>query len=216
MKKLLSIILFLILGLSIVGCSDHSVKTIVDKSSSQQEDIEEEQQEEKEVSFKLSNGTFKVGEDLDPGKYVLVKHDGEYMGSFDITTDTTGDTDAMVESNAFENFTYIEVKDGQYLQLDDCDLYKIKEIEDEALDFSAFDELTNGMYIVGKDIEAGEHKLEAISEDSDGWYCLYNNLGDGYKNGPDLQDADYFSGSKLITLREGQYLKLDSNTKVIK
>lgn len=216
MKKLLSIILFLILGLSIVGCSDHSVKTIVDKSSSQQEDIEEEQQEEKEVSFKLSNGTFKVGEDLEPGKYVLVKHDGEYMGSFDITTDTTGDTEAMVDSNAFENFTYIEVKDGQYLQLDDCDLYKIKEIEDEALDFSDFDELTNGMYIVGKDIEAGEHKLEAISEDSDGWYCLYNNLGDGYKNGPDLQDADYFSGSKLITLREGQYLKLDSNTKVIK
>ncbi|MDY2737385.1 hypothetical protein [Intestinibacter sp.] len=216
MKKLLSIILFLILGLNIVGCSDHSVKTIVDKSSSQQEDIEEEQQEEKEVSFKLSNGTFKVGEDLDPGKYVLVKHDGEYMGSFDITTDTTGDTEAMVDSNAFENFTYIEVKDGQYLQLDDCDLYKIEEIEAEALDFSDFDELTNGMYIVGKDIEAGEHKLEAISEDSDGWYCLYNNLGDGYKNGPDLQDADYFSGSKLITLREGQYLKLDSNTKVIK
>ena len=46
--------------------------------------------------------------------------------------------------------------------------------------------------------------------------CLYNNLGDGYKNAPDLQTADYFSGSKLITLKEGQYLKLDSNTKIIK
>ena len=218
MKKLLSIILCLILGLGIVGCSssNNNTNTTTVESSSQQESNEQNDQQENEISFKLSNGTFKVGEDLDPGKYVLVKHDGEFMGSFDITTDTTGDTDAMVESNAFENFTYIEVKDGQYLQLDDCDLYKIKEIEDEALDFSAFDELTNGMYIVGKDIEAGEHKLEAISEDSDGWYCLYNNLGDGYKNGPDLQDADYFSGSKLITLREGQYLKLDSNTKVIK
>lgn len=218
MKKLLSVILCFMLGLGIVGCSssNNNTNTTTVESSSQQESNEQNNQQESEISFKLSDGTFKVGEDLEPGKYVLVKHDGEFMGSFDITTDTTGDTDAMVESNAFENFTYIQVKKGQYLQLDDCTLYKIKDIEKEALDFSDFDELTNGMYRVGKDIEPGEHKLEAISEDSDGWYCLYNNLAGGYKNSPDLQDADYFSGSKLITLKEGQYLKLDSNTKVIK
>ena len=74
------------------------------------------------------------------------------------------------------------------------------------------------MFRVGKDVEPGEYKLEIVSDDDNaqGWYSLYNNLGGGYKGGPDLQDSDYFSGSKLITLKEGQYLKLDSNTKVIK
>ncbi len=58
--------------------------------------------------------------------------------------------------------------------------------------------------------------MEAIDGSRQGWYSLYNNLAGGYKNGPDLQDSDSFSGSKLITLKKGQYLKLDSNTKIIK
>ncbi len=213
MKKISSIMLCFVLGLSFVGCSNNTTTV---ESSSQQEYSNQNKKDDSQISFKLSDGTFKVGEDLDPGIYVLVKHDGEFMGSFDITTDTTGDLDSKVDSNAFENFSYIEVKDGQYLQLNKCDLYKIDEIKDEALDFSNLDELTNGMYIVGKDITPGEHKLEVINDGSEGWFCLYNNLAGGYNNSPDLQTADYFSGSKLITLKDGQYLKLDDNTKIIK
>lgn len=213
MKKLLSIILSAMLCLSFVGCSNNTTTV---ESSSQQEYSNQNKKDNSKISFKLSDGTFKVGEDLDPGIYVLVKHDGEFMGSFDITTDTTGDLNSSVDSNAFENFSYIEVKDGQYLQLNKCDLYKVDEIKDEALDFSNLNELTNGMYIVGEDITPGEHKLEVINDGSEGWFCLYNNLAGGYNNSPDLQTADYFSGSKLITLKDGQYLKLDSNTKVIK
>lgn len=213
MKKISSIMLCFVLGLSFVGCSNNTTTV---ESSSQQEYSNQNKKDDSQISFKLSDGTFKVGEDLDPGIYVLVKHDGEFMGSFDITTDTTGDLNSSVDSNAFENFSYIEVKDGQYLQLNKCDLYKVDEIKDEALDFSNLDELTNGMYIVGEDITPGEHKLEVINDGSDGWFCLYNNLAGGYNNSPDLQTADYFSGSKLITLKDGQYLKLDSNTKVIK
>lgn len=219
MKKILNIVLCFLLCLNITACSNSTNTTSVESSSQQESSNQTSNQSEKDdskVSFSLSDGTFKVGKDLDPGIYVLVKQDGEFMGSFDITTDTTGDVESSVDSNAFENFSYIEVKDGQYLQLNKCDLYKVDEIKDKALDFSNLDELTNGMYIVGEDIQPGEHKLEAIDSDSDGWFCLYNNLGDGYKNAPDLQTADYFSGSKLITLKEGQYLKLDSNTKVIK
>lgn len=213
MKKISSVILCFVLCLSFTGCSNNNTTV---KSSSQQEYNNQNKKDDSQISFKLSDGTFKVGEDLDPGIYVLVKHDGEFMGSFDITTDTTGDLNSSVDSNAFENFSYIEVKDGQYLQLNKCDLYKVDEIKDEALDFSNLDELTNGMYIVGEDITPGEHKLEVINDGSEGWFCLYNNLAGGYNNSPDLQTADYFSGSKLITLKDGQYLKLDSNTKVIK
>ena len=210
MKKILSIILCFVLCVSIVGCSSNSSSNSVQSNS-------ENVKENKNYSLELTNGTFKVGEDLDPGKYILVKNEGEFMGSFDITTDTTGDIESSIDSNAFENFSYIEVKKGQYLQLDKCTLYIPSELGDK-FDFSNEKELTNGMFRVGKDVEPGEYKLEIVNDDDNaqGWYSLYNNLGGGYKGGPDLQDSDYFSGSKLITLKEGQYLKLDSNTKVIK
>ncbi|WP_418775941.1 hypothetical protein [Intestinibacter bartlettii] len=210
MKKILSIILCFVLCVSIVGCSSNSSSNSVQSNS-------ENVKENKNYSLELTNGTFKVGEDLDPGEYILVKNEGEFMGNYDITTDTTGDMESSIDSNAFENFSYIEVKKGQYLQLDKCTLYIPSELGDK-FDFSNEKELTNGMFRVGKDVEPGEYKLEIASDDDNaqGWYSLYNNLGKGYKGGPDLQDSDFFSGSKLITLKEGQYLKLDSETKLIK
>ena len=210
MKKILSIILCAMLCISVTGCSSQSNSDSVQASSENVKDT-------KNYSLELTNGTFKVGEDLDPGEYILVKNEGEFMGNYDITTDTTGDMESSIDSNAFENFSYIEVKKGQYLQLDKCTLYIPSELGDK-FDFSNEKELTNGMFRVGKDVEPGEYKLEIVNDDDNaqGWYSLYYNLGGGYKGGPDLQDSDYFSGSKLITLKEGQYLKLDSNTKVIK
>ena len=212
MKKILSIILCAMLCISVTGCSSQSNSRSIQASS-------ENMGENKNYSLELTNGTFKVGEDLEAGRYILVKNECEYMGSFEITTDTTGDMDSSIDSNAFENFSYIKVKKGQYLQLDNCTLYIPKELGDK-FDFSDKKELTNGMFRVGtgRDVEPGEYKLEITSDDAkaQGWYSLYNNLGGGYKGGPDLQDSDFFSGSKLITLREGQYLSLDSNTKLIK
>ena len=97
MKKISSVILCFVLCLSFTGCSNNNTTV---KSSSQQEYNNQNKKDDSQISFKLSDGTFKVGEDLDPGIYVLVKHDGEFMGSFDITTDTTGDLNSSVDSNA--------------------------------------------------------------------------------------------------------------------
>lgn len=221
MKKIISLMLCAILSVGLIGCSSSTdndsnkkEEQVNTDTAEEKEDNTENNKEEKELTLQLSNGTFKVGKYLEPGIYLLGKNDGEYMGSYEITTDTTGDLDSRVDSNAFENFTYIEVKKGQYVQLDKCTLYKVEEIK-PYINIDDMKELTNGTFIVGEDIDPGEYKLEAI-DGNQGWFCLYNNLAGGYKNGPSLQDADYFSGSKLITLKDGQYLKLDSNTKVIK
>jgi len=219
MKKIISLLISGIIFVSMVGCNrNNSNSDNNSKNKEEKQEVEattESNKKEKKLTLQLSNGTFIVGKDLDPGTYLLVKNEGEFMGSYDITTDTTGDIKSEVDSNVFENFTYIKVKRGQYVQLNKCTLCIPSEIP---MGISDLDELTNGMFIVGKgkDLEPGEYKLEAIDESKQGWYCLYSSLTGGYKNGPDLQDADYFSGSKLITLKKGQYLKLDSKTKITK
>jgi len=215
MKKSLNFILCAILCVSITGCSSSITNTSSTSTSSEVNNISKNDN----FSLKLTNGTFKVGEDLDAGEYVLIKNDNEFMGSYEITKDTTGDSGSTVDFDSFENFDYIKVQDGQYIQLDKCTLYIPSELGNK-LDFSDKKELTCGMFRVGngKDIEPGEYKLEITKNDSDvqGWYCLYNSLDGGYDGGPDLQDSDFFSGSKLLTLQEGQYIKLDSNTKIVK
>lgn len=217
--------LIIVLGLGALGnlnkdaVEGNKIKKVTATQEQQAETIQVDEttakNNEKDLTLQLSNGTFKVGKDLEPGTYLLVKNEGQFMGSYDIATDTTGDIDSKVDSNAFENFAYIEVLKGQYIQLDKCTLYIPDEIP---MNLSDLDELTNGTFIVGegKDLKPGEYKLECIDGGNQGWYSLYNSLAGGYKNSPDLQDADYFSGSKLITLKQGQYLKLDSNTKITK
>ncbi|HBI92098.1 MAG TPA: hypothetical protein DDY58_06495, partial [Terrisporobacter glycolicus] len=124
--------LIIVLGLAVLGnLNKGAVKENKSEKTTVTQEVEstvESNEEEKDLTLQLSNGTFKVGKDLDPGTYLLVKNEEEYMGSFDITTDTTGDMSSNVDSNAFENFTYIEVKKGQYVQLDKCTLYIPSEI----------------------------------------------------------------------------------------
>lgn len=206
----------LVAGSIVIGC-DSDTDTTEDNTTTQEQQIDTQEQEKAEdnnITFSLGSGMWKVGQDLKAGEYILVKNDGEYMGSFDITTGTSGDFDEIVDSNAFHNFEYIKVKDGQYLKLDGCTLYIIDEVK-PSMHLEKFDELTNGMFIVGIDIEPGQYKLENINKEYNGWFSLYNSLDGGYNGGVDLQDSDFFSNNTLITLTEGQYLKLDENTKII-
>ena len=207
----------LVTGSIVIGCDSDTDTTEDNTTTTQEQQVDTQEQEKAEdnnITFSLGSGMWKVGQDLKAGEYILVKNDGEYMGSFDITTGTSGDFDEIVDSNAFHNFEYIKVKDGQYLKLDSCTLYIIDEVK-PSMHLEKFDELTNGMFIVGIDIEPGQYKLENINKEYNGWFSLYNSLDGGYNGGIDLQDSDFFDNNTLITLTEGQYLKLDENTKII-
>ena len=177
----------LVAGSIVIGC-DSDTDTTEDNTTTQEQQVEIQEQEKAEdnnITFSLGSGMWKVGQDLKAGEYILVKNDGEYMGSFDITTGTSGDFDEIVDSNAFHNFEYIKVKDGQYLKLDSCTLYIIDEVK-PSMHLEKFDELTNGMFIVGIDIEPGQYKLENINKEYNGWFSLYNSLDGGYNGGVSL------------------------------
>lgn len=213
-----SVALIGIICLSLVGCSNTSNTTENSKDNEvyQEETSQQETEQQKEYSLVLESGMYKVGEDLPSGEYLLIKNKDEMMGSFNRTTDTTGEIGSTIDSNAFSNFEYIYVDEGEYLQIDKCTL--VPKAEDDH-NFMEDDTISDGMFEVGVDIAPGEYKLEPINEGGDCWFSLYNNLnGLQLSNGkiPDLVTADSFEGSRYITLKEGQFLKLDNQTCISK
>ena len=181
----------------------------VDSQDVSQEHVEEK--EEQSITLQLTPGTYIVGEDLEEGEYVVLVNEGEIIASYERRTGTSGDYGEVVTHEFIEGlFAYMEVKDGEYLKLDGCTLYKIDELN---LDFSENDKLSNGMFIVGQDLEPGEYKLVAMEESYDGTkngeFGIYKDVSGDWDS---IVRFDFFENSTYITVKEGQYLVLSENT----
>ena len=183
----------------------------VDSQDVSQEQTEEKEEEKQSITLQLTPGTYIVGEDLEEGEYVVLVNEGEFIASYERRTGTSGDYGEVVTHEYIEGlFAYMEVKDGEYLKLDGCTLYKIDELN---LDFSENDKLSNGMFIVGQDLEPGEYKLVAMEESYDGTkngqFGIYKDVSGDWQS---TVRFDYFENSTYITVKEGQYLVLSENT----
>lgn len=155
---------------------------------------------EPENAFK--SGMYKVGSDIPAGEYVLITSGDAY---FAITSDSSGSLESILANDNFTSRSIVSVSDGQYLELTACKAYPFAEAP--AVDKSN-GILESGMYKVGVDIPAGEYKVESINSmgylevSSDSRHTLNS-----------IVTNDNFEGSKYITVKDGQYLKL-SNVRV--
>ncbi|CEQ03000.1 cell wall binding protein [[Clostridium] sordellii] len=175
-----------------------------DQSNSNQE--VEQVSEETKNTFELSDGMYKVGEDIDAGEYLLVG-DGPYA-YYQVSNDSTGDAESIISNDNFSTNRYLTVSDGQYLQTKGCKIVKPSEI---VLNMDEANTLKDGMYKVGVDIPAGEYKV--TSNEATG-YVEVTNSSNGNIN--EIVSNDNFEGEKYVTVSEGQYLKLANNTELIK
>lgn len=161
-------------------------------------------------------GTWVVGRDIPAGKYFVTSD--EYaknrIGICDIYegTDVTK-KDKKVSRNAvgyFENFLVLEVKEGQSLYLS----YHSKATQLENIDCFKMNSdglVGPGVYLVGETLPAGTYQLFQMSPSthtSSGFYCIYYNIDSGLL---DIVKNGFFgySGSKSITVKEGQILELN-------
>ncbi|MBP3695192.1 MAG: hypothetical protein J6J31_12260 [Thermoguttaceae bacterium] len=150
-------------------------------------------------SEKYGEGQYKVGKDIPAGTYMLWVSDVKYGGYFVYSSDPNADD--IIENDSFATNSIIEVYDGEYLELRRCDAFPIKQAEAPRKQNGAFGE---GFYIIGEHIPAGEYKLEITDEKYGGYYCIYNDVR---RN--DIDSNGSFTGSRYISLSEGQYLKLN-------
>lgn len=196
----------LTLGLT-VGCSSTNSQSSegTDTETKAMETVKETPSKSKD-RIELTNGMYKVGEDVDEGEYfLLADHKDAY---YQISNNSSGDAKGILANEIFSKNRYITLEKGQYLTLDGCTLTRIGDVN---LNLNSDYFLTDGMFKVGKDIEEGEYKV--ITSGAEGYYEVApNSKNDLYS----IISNENFSGERYVTVKNGQYLKLSNDTTLMK
>lgn len=178
---------------NIIGGSIHS------KSSSDfgdlQENLNQAEEPQEAESLGYSSGMYKIGTDMPAEEYLITSSSGYY----EVTSDSTGSFESIITNDNYTNRAYITVQEGQYFSFDGT-----ATPVGEAAAYSSVDgTYPEGMYLVGKDIPAGEYKL---SSSGSGYYEV---TSDSTGNFDSIVSNDNFEGDKYLTISDGQYLKLN-------
>lgn len=141
---------------------------------------------------------YKIGTDIPAGEYVLIA-DSSFPAYFALTCDSSGSFSSIITNDNFNTRSIVTVSDGQYLQLERCDLYPFDEAPAvEAID-GAYPE---GTYKVGADIPAGEYKVIPSSHN-----MAYVEVSSDSTHHSILSN-DCPKGEKYQTVQNGQYIKI--------
>ena len=154
----------------------------------------------------LSAGMYRVGKDISAGEYVAVCKSGS--GYVEVTSDSKHVLSSVICNENISTHIYITVKDGEYLTLNKCVLYTLE----KAPSFTPIDGIYgNGMYKVGRDIEAGEYKINSIS-DKTAYVGVYS---DSLGVLSSILMNDNFTGEKYITISDGQYIEIKNGQIIV-
>lgn len=165
-------------------------------TNSQQMSTQKEKAPEKPTVKTYKSGQYKVGVDIPAGEYVAIAKSDAYI---EVAKDSKGTMDSIVANDIFINRSIISVYDGQYLKLQNCELYSIADAP-KVQPKDGF--LPSGMYKVGTDLPPGEYNV--VSEGGDS-YVETSSTSTHSMN--DIISNDIFQGNKYVSLSNGQYVK---------
>jgi len=145
----------------------------------------------------IESGMYKVGGDLPAGEYLLL---GSAMSYYQITKDSSGTLKSIISNDTFNNTRYITLENGQYLEFSEAKMFPIE----KAPIISPVDgKYQEGMYKVGRDIEAGEYIAMPVGKTTS--YIEVSKNSNGTLNS--IITNDIFRTKKYITIKNGQYIK---------
>ncbi len=152
--------------------------------------------EEIDLSKATMPGEYTVGKDMEPGLYMVFKEDDTYSGYFSVSSES--DKEKILYSDNLRTHSIIDVKKGEYLTLSRS--YAVP--YDGAPELKpVYGKFYDGMYGIGKHLAAGEYEIAAT--DDTGFFCIYNDARQ-----TTIVDIETFSGSRTITVQDGEFLKL--------
>lgn len=155
------------------------------------------QQETKNDNF-IKSGMYKIGTDIPAGEYLIYS---EGISYYQVTKDSTGSLESIISNDNFSGTRYVTVSDGQYLEFRNAKMISAAKAEPQK---PTGNEYLEGMYKVGKDIPAGEYK--AVSTGGTAYIEVAANSKGNIES---IVSNDNFEGEKYISVKDGQYLKLN-------
>lgn len=151
------------------------------------------------VSYR--EGMYKIGADLPAGEYIIIS-EGFLPAYYQVSSDSSGSLDSIVSNDNFNGNRYITVSEGQYLEIKGSIAYSA---DNAPALRSADGKYGEGMYKVGRDINAGEYKVTP----EEGSIPGYVEVAKDSKGALDsIISNDNFQAEKYITIEDGQYIKL--------
>ena len=147
----------------------------------------------------IAPGTYLVGEGLEPGEYKLYA-DPDNMGYYALyEDDSSTDFDNMINSEVFDSCCYVTLKEGQYIELEDCSLDPIASAK------PASNLSMDGVYKAGVDFPAGTVTLNPTDDDFEGFYAILG-TADPLDEDNYYLEVEMFDDPVQIEVKEGQYL----------
>lgn len=204
-KRWWFIVIVVILAIGVIGAMSGDSDEPTTASQSTDQPSSQASEEEDEPDY-VEPGMYKIGTDLDAGTYLIFG-----SGYMELSKDSTGEIESIITNDNYINTRYIAVKNGEYFEFSDGKAYRVKDAPEISNNGEVLDE---GMYRVGRDLEPGEYKVESLTDDE---YSGYYEVCNGSRGSIDsIVTNDNFSGTKYITVSDGQYLKLSGCQLILK
>ncbi len=147
-------------------------------------------------------GEYRCGIDIPAGLY-YVETESDYA-DVDVYTKSSLSYEDAVTNRSIHNFRYVEIKEGEYLVLENCNALPAEQhtppTPDDTGSYSA------GMYLVGTDIPAGIYFIQANRHDNNSYYEVCPKaVGPSNFN-------DFFHTFTYVTLKDGDFFNLERGT----
>lgn len=157
--------------------------------------------EAEDESNKIEAGTYKVGDDIPAGEYLVF---ASGMGYIENSSDSTGAIDSIIFNDNLLNgaHSYVTLNEGNYFKLQGAEMYPVEEAPSVIPEDSVY---ADGMYKVGQDIPAGEYKIILDSSIGMGYYEVSK---DSSHQITSIVTNENVQADTYLTISEGQYIKL--------
>lgn len=153
MKKIVKSFLLMLLVFNLVSCSESSSQSATNNTEKSTEEAKVE-----EVKG-FTDGTYMVGTDIPSGLYqVTITDTISNMGYVERSKDVNMEVDSIIANIILTGNGYVEVKDtDKAIKIQGAEL---KPIKLEELVKNIKTEVSDGIYLVGYDLEPGTYKVE--------------------------------------------------------
>ena len=153
MKKIVKSFLLMLLVFNLVSCSESSSQSATNNTEKSTEEAKVE-----EVKA-FTDGTYMVGTDIPSGLYqVTITDTISNMGYVERSKDVNMEVDSIIANIILTGNGYVEVKDtDKAIKIQGAEL---KPIKLEELVKNIKTEVSDGIYLVGYDLEPGTYKVE--------------------------------------------------------